>query len=208
MAPVRNVVAELLDWLRELPDCVLGPGLSAAELDRAEGAVGVTIPPLWRAVLARACPVARAGSGAHYPDWRLIDEPAVRALVDAPVRGLLFDVEHNDFWWHAWGAAPEPMAERLSLARRRLAEVPRLTPLRHHWYVGPEDDSPVFSIVQADLYVPALSLADLPTGRSQRAVPTRQWPIGSVPFWSELHAYAQLGHHPELGFAQLGRGGL
>jgi hypothetical protein len=100
------------------------------------------------------------------------------------------------------------MPERLAAARRRLAEVPRLTPLWGHTYVGPGDASPVFSIVQADLYVPALSLADLPAGRGQDAVPAERWPIGSVPFWSELHAYAQLGHLPALPFGALAEGGL
>lgn len=202
------MVTELVDWLRTQDDCVLTPGLSEAELDRVERVLELTIPPLWRAVLGEACPVTRPGSHGHYPDWRLGDEAAIRDMVDAPVDGLLFDVEHNDFWWHAWGAAPGPIDERLALARRRLAEVPRLTPLRGHRYVGPQDDSPVFSIVQADLYIPALSLADIPAGRSQDAMPAEQWPIGSVPFWSELHAYSQMGHPPESRFTHLAQGGL
>jgi hypothetical protein len=85
-------------------------------------------------------------------------------VVEQPVNGLLFDVEHCDFWWHGWGRRPEVMASRLYVARRRSADVPRLTPLGGHLYVGEGDDSPVFSIVQADLYVPALTLPDLVTG--------------------------------------------
>jgi hypothetical protein len=64
----------------------------------------------------------------------------------------------------------------------------------------------VFSIVQADLYVPAMTLPDLITGRSQDSVDSMEYPIGDVPFWSELHAYSQLGHMSAFG--ELADGGL
>lgn len=202
-----DVVAELLDWLGTRTDCELAPGLDEAELDRAEQVFGISMPPLWRAVLARGHPVPRLDTRRAYPDWRLGDELATRALVRRPMDGVLFDVEQNGFWWHDWGPAPESVNERLALARRQLARVPRLTPLMGHWYVGSEDDSPVFSIVQTDLYVPASTLADLPAGRGQAGVPPEEYPIGTVPFWSELHAYSALGHHADLPFARLAEGG-
>lgn len=203
-----ELVAELVEWLREQPNGTLTPGLTEAELVRAERAYGLSMPPLWRAVLGRTCPISRPGGPTAYPDWRREDDPGTRELVERPVRGLLFDVEENGFWWHGWGGAPKRAAQRVALARRRLAEVPRLTPLVGHLYVGPDDESPVFSIVQADLYVRALSLADLRAGRDQRAVPAERYPIGSVPFWSELHAYSQLGHDEGSPFAELATGGL
>lgn len=64
----------------------------------------------------------------------------------------------------------------------------------------------MYSIVQADLYVPYPTISDLPTGRNQDAVPLVDWPIGNVPFWSDLHAYSQLGHQGP--FADLRSGGL
>lgn len=203
-----ELVAELVEWLREQPSGTLTPGLTEAELVRAERAYGLSMPPLWRAVLGRTCPISRPGGPTAFPDWRREDDPDTRELVERPVRGLLFDVEENGFWWHGWGGAPKRVAQRVALARRRLAEVPRLTPLVGHLYVGPDDGSPVFSIVQADLYVRALSLADLPAGRDQREVSAERYPIGSVPFWSELHAYSQLGHDEGSPFAQLATGGL
>ena len=178
---------------------------------------GLTFSPLWQSVLMLVHPAPRyvapqpwhrgANSGARYPDWRLRDPEATRRLIDAPVAGLLFDVEENDFWWNAWGPPPATNAQRLQVASRELANVPRLTPLWGHWYIADSDDSPVFSIVQADLYIPAVTLAGLPTGQSQDSVPAHEYPIGAVPFWSDLHAYSQLGH--EHGpFGSLGTGGL
>ncbi len=192
----RDLTAELVEWLEGRDDCSLDPGLSVAELDRAEAVLGLAVAPGWRAVLRRVHPVAVC-DGTLFPDWRDPDGELTQRLVHGPVRGLLYDVEHNDFWWRDWGEAPNAMVERLAVAGRRLAAVPLLTPLFGHRYVADTDDSPIFSIVQADVYVPALSLADLVAGRSQSEVPAAQWPIGAVPFWSELNAYSQLGHAVE-----------
>lgn len=205
----------MITWLRDQDDCTLEDGLTAAELDRAESAFEIVFPPLWRQVLARIHPVAlpkppRDTDGllrwTAYPDWRLRDQASTRDLIAAPVNGLLFDVERNDLWWHDWDARPDTSTGRLTIARDQLATVPRLVPFHGHLYTAHTDDSPVFSIVQADLYIPALTLADLPGGRDQNSVPLRDWPIGRVPFWSELHAYSQLG--PQGPFAHLGTGGL
>ena len=200
----------LVAWLHDRYDCAVAPGLTDAELDAAEAAYGVTFPPLWRAVLRRVLPVDKEphpGRPPGWPDWRAGDPAGLRHLVEGPVDGLLFDVEHGDFWWHAWGRRPPGHDDRLRVAGARLAEVPRLLPVHGNWYVAATDDSPVFSIVQADLYVPAPTIADLATGRTQDAVDVADWPIGNVPFWSELHAYAQLGHYDER-FGPLGQGGL
>lgn len=210
-----SAVDALVAWLRAQPDCELEDGLTAAELDHAEERFGIVFPPLWRRVLARVHPIGlpkppRGPDGTlrwtAYPDWRLRDEAATRDLIDAPVDGLLFDVEHNDLWWADWGKRPDQVPARRQGAAGHLADVPRLVPLWSHLYVAATDDSPVFSIVQADLYVPALSVADLPADRNQGVVPLDDWPIGNTPFWSDLHAYSQLG--PQGPFAYLGTGGL
>lgn len=185
-----NPVDVLVEWLRTRADCAVEDGLDNAELRRAETVV--PFPPLWRAVLTRAHPVAVSDDVA-YPDWRLRDGSAA-SLTAAPVTGVLFDVEHNGFWWRAWGPRPGDPAEALRLACAGLATVPRLVPIRGHWYTGSRDGDPVFSIVQTDLYVPARTLADL----ADRAAPRGQdgrsdYPLGAVPFWSDLHVWSQRG---------------
>jgi hypothetical protein len=207
----RRQVAALVDWVTAQPGCAPGPGLGEDEIDRAERAYGVTFPPVWRAVLRQVLPrdaePPEPPRWPRYPDWRDGDPEQLRSLVAAPVDGLLFDVEQNGFWWHAWGPRPDAMPERLAVARQRLRDVPVLAPIRGHWYVAATDDSPVFSIVQADLYVFAVTVADLATGRAQDAVDVADWPLGAVPFWSDLHAWAQVGHWDER-FSRLAGGGL
>jgi hypothetical protein len=39
----------------------------------------------------------------RFPDWRLRDVDGTRELIEAPIHGLLFDIERNKFWWHSWG---------------------------------------------------------------------------------------------------------
>jgi hypothetical protein len=199
----QRVAEELAHWLARTGDCELEPGLTSAEIERAEGAFGLEMPPLWRRVLAlvhaKSLPKPPRGPDGvlrwvPYPDWRLRDVAGTAELVRRPVDGVLFDVEHNDFWWSDWGEKPSDPAGRLSVARELLERAPRLTPLRGNHYVGPTDASPVFSINQTDLYVPALCLADLVHGRGQDGVAPENFPIGRVPFWSELHHWSQLGY--------------
>jgi hypothetical protein len=98
------------------------------------------------------------------------------------------------------------MEARLARASEELARVPSLTPLWSHLYTHESDGAPVFSIVQADLYVPYLSVADLLTGRSEDPLGVEEYPIGQVPFWSELHAWSQWGAGGP--FESFARGGL
>jgi hypothetical protein len=114
---------------------------------------------------------------------------------------VLFDVERNGFWWRAWGDPPEDNKDRTEKARSELVQVPTLTPLWDHRYAGSTNDSPVLSIVQTDLYIPALTLRGMVSGSAQTAddLSPEQYPIGDVPFWSLLHAYSAMGHEASVG---------
>lgn len=212
--------AALMTWVLRREQYVAEPGLTTAELELAERTFGLTMPPAWRAALMQVHPVEipqppRNADGiltwTRFPDWRLRDVETTSVLVARPVEGLLFDVEHNDFWWHSWGGArPDAMPDRLAHARAELEKVPRLTPMKGHQYVAGTAGSPIFSIQQADLYIPAVAHDAIPI-TSQSDVPIGEWPIGDVPFWSELHAYGQYGHVDDpqgRRFGALGTGGL
>ena len=206
---IDDPARRLASWIGRTQDCVIEDGLSPTELDRAEQWLGLAFPSLWREVLAIVHPVAvprppRGPDGVlrwtRFPDWRLRDEEMTNFVVELPIDGLLFDVESNGFWWTAWGEAPREVAARVELAGRMLVQVPKLIPIWGHRYVSDVPGAPVFSIVQSDLYVPALTLEDMATGRSQDGLPVEGYPIGDVPFWSLLHGWSQVGHiDPALG---------
>jgi hypothetical protein len=200
-----DCAGKLVAWVRGLADCVLEPGLSDTEISEAQVEFGVAFPSAWKEVLKAVHPVSipRDPDGIRnwvpYPDWRGREADATHQLVERPIEGILFDVEHNGFWWRAWGPNPKELDERLNVAARQLAAVPRLAPIRSHWYVGVQDGSPVLSIVQTDIWSPATTLCDLPNGRDESGVPLEDYPLGKVPFWSELHAWSQIGHMSRFG---------
>jgi len=116
--------------------------------------------------------------------------------------------------------ATNPQVKRSTLPARRalcpepwtwawsptFSEVPRLAPRWGHQHVAETDNSPVFSIVQADLYIPALTVLDLMSGAGQESVGADAYPVGHVPYWSDLHAYSQIGHTSSFGLlADAGR---
>lgn len=190
--------------------------MSEAELCRAEETFGLVFPRLLRDVLGLVHPVPRPvfpqpglhQASSRVPDWRLRDVDRTRTLIGIPADGVLFDVEENDFWWNAWGPRPDAIAERIAAAARELARVPLLVPLGGHLYVAAVDDSPVFSLVQTRVGLYAVSFADLGDDTARTAaLRSTAWPVGTVPFWSELCAYA---NHRETDsrLGRLGAGGF
>lgn len=194
-------VEELVSWLRVQCETVLEPGLSAGELERAEAHFGLAFPPMWREVLALANPVDpdidisedKRCPDPWYPDWRLREAERTGRLIDAPINGVLADVEHENFWWHAWGARPKDPLDRVAAAREGLASAARLVPLFHRLYVAATDDSPVFWIDRSTVRIPALRLADLIIHDDQDVTSIGDRPVGGIEFWSALHAYARSG---------------
>ena len=199
--PAPGAVAAIVSALRDRSDLRVEDGLSPDELTLAEQQFEVRFPPLWRAVLGACHPVAlpvppRGADGVlrwtAVPDWRGRDPQGTRELVDAPVAGVLFDVEVNDFWWAGWGRRQRRRADRVAAAREHLAAVPRLVPLWGHQYVSSDDRSPVLSVVQTDLYCLAPDITALLRGQAH----TDDRPAGAghrIEFWSDLLDWSQGG---------------
>lgn len=211
-----KIAGRIAKCLSTGPNRVGEPGLSEPELRRAEETFGLTFPPLLREVLSLVHPVPRPvfpqpgiyQAPSRVPDWRLRDVERTRTLIGSPADGVLFDVEENDFWWNAWGPRPEAIPERMAVAERELARVPRLIPLMGDLCVAASDDSPVFSLIQTRVDIYAVSLTDFGDDEARTAVmQSATWPVGTVPFWSELCAYA---NHRDTGspLGCLGSGGF
>ncbi|WP_144120455.1 hypothetical protein [Catellatospora sichuanensis] len=173
------------ELLAALPAQVADP-LTAAEFAGLASRFGFVFNPDHRALLTAGLPV-----GERWPDWRDGDPDQLRDLLAAPVDGVLFDVQENGFWLPAWGDRPSRTAFALAVARRMLAQVPRLVPVYGHRYAPalPETDLPVFSVMQTDVIVYGDTLPaylhhefDLPhTDPALGSAPAKQ-----IPFWSDL----------------------
>ncbi len=69
---------------------------------------------------------------------------------------MKFDIEHNDFWWEAWGKRPPALSEACAIAQAKVEGTPRLIPVYGHRYLPAEPASsgnPVFSVHQTDIIV-------------------------------------------------------
>jgi hypothetical protein len=128
-----------------------GPGLTTAELERAQEEAAAAFPPDLLEVLAECLPVGRG-----FPDWRNNAAKEMSEWRARLLEGFVFDVEQNGSWPGAWDAKPEDPRE----ARARVAEIvddaPRLIPIYAHRGIPNEPleaGNPVFSVHQTDVVV-------------------------------------------------------
>lgn len=172
----------------------LEPGLNESEIHAVEARFQFKFPPDLRRLLQAVLPVSKG-----FYNWRkaLIDpETAVQIeeMLDWPRDGILFDVEHNDFWvWKelpgisAWGPKPESLEDRLKTASEHISSYIRLIPIYSHRYAPEqpfEEGNPVFSVYQTDIIYYGDSLENYiknEFGRSRKL--SEQ--IKRIPFWSD-----------------------
>ena len=163
---------------------VFEAGLSDDEVQRVQAAFGLAFPPDLRRFLQTALPVSP-----RFPNWRSGSVAQLREQIDFCFDGLYFDVEHNDLWLEEWGEPPATAEEALAMARRALAEVPRMIPVYAHRFLPAEPleaGNPVFSIYQSDIIIYGADLAAYLSAEFSIPNPTAspQRPR-EIRFWSE-----------------------
>ncbi|MFD9303222.1 SMI1/KNR4 family protein [Streptomyces sp. NPDC060048] len=189
--------AEAARRLSQLGRFDISPGLSDAEFERIEEEFGFEFSDDHRAFLAAGLPIGRpSGQGRvspRWPDWRNGDPDELRDRLTWPVDGVLFDVEHNDFWSEDWGAKPGAPADALVLARARLAEVPKMVPICSHRYLPAGRGTyghPVLSMYQTDIIYYGADLIDYVHQEFGGPKPDRQGEAyahpATIPFWRDL----------------------
>jgi hypothetical protein len=109
------------------------------------------------------------------------------------IGGVLFDVEHNNFWHTSWGKRSEDLPSACRVAREWMElEAPRLIPVYHHRCMGsgPLPGQPVLSIHQTDCIVYGTDLADYLNHEFKLGVVLDKREAKRVafkiPFWQEL----------------------
>ena len=108
-------------------------------------------------------------------------------MLDWPLQGCLFDVEHNGFWLPEWGKRPELLSDAFKIATEMIAEAPKLIPIYSHRFVSEEPHevgNPVLSVHQMDIIYYGFDLDDYL--RHEFNLPGRkEWPLQVRPirFW-------------------------
>ena len=156
-------------------------GYSEAELDRIQNELGLVFPPDFAAHLRER----RLAQGV---DW-LRDLSLVRLAIERVLDGILFDVEH-DQWWPHWGEMPAGLEDRKALVTELVNAAPKLIPILGHRFLPEtphESGNPVFSIVQTDIILYGNDLEDYFFNEShgrlgRRSAAEPKW----IPFWSDF----------------------
>ncbi|MEV0648219.1 hypothetical protein AB0I28_23435 [Phytomonospora sp. NPDC050363] len=161
------------------------PGLSDAEFTAVEARYGFAFADDHRAFLAARVPVGRG-----WVDWRDGDEGTIRHRLAWPVEGVLSDASGPLGVWHpTWGERPDRDREALAIARKHLADVPRMVPVFSHRYLpaGPGGGGrPVLSIHGADIIVYGDDLVDYVGREFGVTVDHRADGTPTVEFWRDL----------------------
>ncbi len=160
-------------------------GLTDVEVARIERDYGLSFPPDLRAFLQTALPVSDG-----FPDWRNSSDKSLEPWLDAPKRGVLFDVEHAEFWLEDWGVRPDSMARAKEVAAKFIDAAPQLIPVFAHRMLPSEphlEGNPVFSVHQTDIIYYGFDLDDYL--RHEFRLPGRRpWPehVRTIELWSKL----------------------
>jgi hypothetical protein len=142
-------------------------GLTDEEVERVERKYAFRFPPDLRAFLQIVMP---ANIGFH--DWRDGNEAGLREMLDWPLIGCLFDVEHTDFWLPEWGIRPTSLSDALKIATEKVNEAPKLIPIYSHRFISEEpyeEGNPVLSVYQTDIIYYGFDLDDYLRPRIQSA---------------------------------------
>ncbi|MCD1261254.1 SMI1/KNR4 family protein [Paenibacillus athensensis] len=127
-------------------------GLSCLEFEAIESLYELTFPPDLKAFLSTVLPVSN-----HFVNWRDRDKANINKIktsLNWPLNGMLFDVEHNSFWYEGWGAKPDHLEAALAMCKAEMSQVPRLIPIYSHRYIPSEPyeiGNPIFSVYQTDI---------------------------------------------------------
>jgi hypothetical protein len=173
------------------------PGLTDTEFARIEDAYGFEFADDHRAFLAAGLPVNVPPEDGRtwarpWPEWRGGDLDSLRRQLDGPVEGVLFDVEHNRFWYAGWGERPAETTTALDVARHHLADVPVLVPVYAHRYLPAgrgTSGHPVLSMWQTDIIYYGTDLNDYIQHEfdAPRPEADEPWnPQATVAFWRDL----------------------
>lgn len=198
-------------------------GLTEAESEKVERRWGLAFPPDYRLFLRRMHSVDRPMVGAGYTPYEevgkpsrlmrvespsfhnwLADDDALRARMEWPLEGLLFDTEHSDLWPPSWSAKPAAAEAREARVRELVAAAPGLIPVFVHRYLLARPcvaGNPVLSVNQSDIIVYGADLRgylliefgdllglDRERVCGERAAFERTDHYEAIPFWGELIA--------------------
>lgn len=145
------IANQVIELLRKHKVKIENP-LTDKEIEVIQDIYGIEFPPDLLDLYLCGLPV-----GNNFPNWRDTSDANKKTINDKlewPLEGMLFDIEHNSFWYAQWGDKPSELEEAFSICKDRFKAVPRLVPIYSHRYIPSiphESGNPIFSVYQTDI---------------------------------------------------------
>ncbi|MEM6908939.1 MAG: SMI1/KNR4 family protein [Pseudomonadota bacterium] len=156
-------------------------GYAKSELEAAQQQFKLEFPSDLVALLLDRRPVGSL-------DWRT-DQAKIEDALSWPLKGILFDIDHSDFWLSDWGEKPQKKSDQHAIARDAIEAAPKLIPVYSHRYIPQEpneEGNPVFSVYQTDVIYYGSNLEHYFENEfgAWSAKPFKEYKV--IPFWSDL----------------------
>ena len=164
-------------------------GMSLTEIEETEKLYDISFPVELKCLYSVGLPVSKS-----FYNWRNTSKENVQRIKDIlnmPIRGLISDLEINNFWCDDWGEKPTDIRDAKSILLERYNKAPHMLPIYAHRYmpfIPNETDIPVFSIMQSDIIyygVNLISYLEIEFGFRQYNE-LAQANFRHVDFWSDL----------------------
>ena len=185
---IQNIISKLTE-----KGIQFDVGLNEVEVSQVEARFSFKFPPDLKSFLQSALPITP-----KFVNWRLAlkskaEEDITRQRLNWPLEGMLFDIEHANFWVSSWGERPENLKERVLVAKKYFETYPKLIPIYSHRFIPcrpHEIDNPIFSVYQMDIIYYGIDLDHYfanefgytKSGRYELA----EFPAKKIEFWSRV----------------------
>jgi len=145
---------EILKDLLVAKEIKFDDGLTDIEVKKIEEKFDIKFPPDLKCFLQLGLPISKS-----FVNWReaLSSEIVAESILfklDWPLSGMLFDLEHNNFWLKIWGEKPKMYKVQERVVKERYLTFPKLIPIFSHRYIPMtpnEENNPIFSVHQMDI---------------------------------------------------------
>ena len=166
-------------------------GLTDEEFEKIENFYSIKFPTSLRILYKSFLP--------EFYNWRDFSEENVEKIKDylnAPLQGILFDIQYNDFWKKCFGQKTDNINENKRIALEYLKNannetVPKLIPIYSHRFVPcyPDIiDIPVISVVQTDIIYYGNDLEDYFENEFHEKKTKEPADLHNkyIPFWTDI----------------------